>query len=91
MYVVAVLLLPSQAPTPFLMGLHSGEPVDQRLLDMLVVADLDRGSLHLGKDDSLMKRCLSHPYMRRLERRIRCVFGAAGKALDSQRCWACCA
>lgn len=60
-----------QAPTPFLMGLHSAEPVDQRLLDMLVVADLDSGSLRLGKDDSLMRHCLNHPYMQRLERRVR--------------------
>lgn len=62
-----------QAPTPFLMGLHSSEPVDQRTLDMLVVADLDRGTLQLSKDDSLLQRCLSHPYMQRLERRVRCV------------------
>ena len=54
------------------MGLHSGEPIDQRLLDMLVVADLDHGTLHLGKDDSLMQHCLSHSYMQRLERRVRC-------------------
>lgn len=62
-----------QAPTPFLMGLHSGEPVDQRTLDMLVVADLDRGTLHLSKDDTLLQRCLNHPYMQRLERRVRCA------------------
>lgn len=53
------------------MGLHSAEPVDQRLLDMLVVADLDSGALHLGKDDGLLRHCLSHPYMHRLERRVR--------------------
>lgn len=57
------------------MGLNSCEPVDQRTLDMLVVADLDSGTLHLSKDDSLLQRCLSHPYMQRLERRVRC--GAA--------------
>lgn len=62
-----------QAPTPFLMGLHSGEPVDQRTLDMLVVADLDRGTLTLAKDDGLLRRCLNHPYMQRLERRVRCA------------------
>jgi hypothetical protein len=54
------------------MGLHSAESVDQRTLDGLVVADLDRGTLQLGKDDGLMRRCLNHPYMQRLERRVRC-------------------
>jgi hypothetical protein len=58
------------------MGLHSAEPVDQRTLDSLVVADLDRGTLQLGKDDGLLRRCLNHPYMLRLERRVRYGFPA---------------
>lgn len=62
-----------QVPTPFLMGLHSSEDVDPRLLDSLVVVDLDRDIVSLGKDDVLMQRCLNHPYMKQLTHRIRRV------------------
>lgn len=73
--VLCCALMCFQAPTPFLMGLHSAEPVDPRTLDGLVAADLDRGTLQLGKDDGLLRRCLNHPYMQRLERRVRCAAG----------------
>lgn len=72
------------------MGLHSSEPLEQRVLDSLVVADLDRGTLHLGKDDGLMKRCLSHPYMRTLERRVRYVFPGGGGCVCSRACVGVC-
>jgi hypothetical protein len=62
-----------QAPTPFLMGLHSSEPVEGRVLDLLVVADLDAGTLQAPRDDVLLRQCMGHPYMQRLLRRVRCV------------------
>jgi hypothetical protein len=60
-----------QAPTPFLMGLHSGEFVDPHVLDALVEVDLDADSLRPSKTDSILQRCLAHPYMLQLWSRVR--------------------
>eukprot|EP00775_Hariotina_reticulata_P004478 gene4478-4732_t len=60
-----------EAPTPFLMGIQSSQYVEPRVLETLVVADLDADVLSYAKDDSLMQRCLNHPYMQRLLDRIR--------------------
>lgn len=60
-----------QAPTPFLMGLHSSEYVEPRTLDLLVVVDLDADTLSPCKSDTLLQRCLNHPYMLQLKNRVR--------------------
>jgi hypothetical protein len=61
----------AQAPTPFLMGIHASQYVEPRVLETLVVADLDADLLSYPNDDSLMQRCLSHPYMQQLLARVR--------------------
>lgn len=60
-----------QAPTPFLMGLHSDEYVDPKTLEGLVVVDLDYDRVSLAKDSGVLQRCLDHPYMKQLRNRIR--------------------
>jgi hypothetical protein len=45
-----------QAPTPFLMGLHSGEYVDSHVLDALVEVDLDADSVRPSRTDTLLQR-----------------------------------
>eukprot|EP00878_Enallax_costatus_P033710 GHUV01037261.1.p1 GENE.GHUV01037261.1~~GHUV01037261.1.p1 ORF type:complete len:284 (+),score=83.78 GHUV01037261.1:631-1482(+) len=72
-----------EAPTPFLMGLHSSEYVDPKLLDSLVVVDLDKDTVSLGKDDGLMRRCLDHPYMKQLTHRIKTLLRPATTDVDA--------
>eukprot|EP00879_Flechtneria_rotunda_P012714 GHRR01013277.1.p1 GENE.GHRR01013277.1~~GHRR01013277.1.p1 ORF type:complete len:1835 (+),score=708.37 GHRR01013277.1:594-6098(+) len=60
-----------EAPTPFLMGLDSRQPVDPQVQEALVVVDLDNGSLSTGRDGGLLQCCMNHPYMLHLRNRIR--------------------
>jgi hypothetical protein len=53
------------------MGLHSGEYVDPHVLDALVEVDLDADSLRPSSTDTLLQRCLAHPYMLQLRSRVR--------------------
>jgi hypothetical protein len=53
------------------MGLHSGEYVEPHVLDTLVEVDLDADSLRPCRTDTLLQRCLAHPYMLQLRSRVR--------------------
>jgi hypothetical protein len=55
------------------MGLHSGEYVDPHVLDALVEVDLDADSVRPSRTDTLLQRCLAHPYMLQLRSRVRCA------------------
>ncbi|KAF6266032.1 AEX-3 domain-containing protein [Scenedesmus sp. NREL 46B-D3] len=72
-----------QAPTPFLMGLHSGEPVDPHVLDTLVEVDLDADSVRPSRTDTLLQRCLAHPYMLQLRSRVGMLMQPAVTGVDA--------
>jgi hypothetical protein len=52
------------------MGFRSSCPLDSRLLEGLVVADLDQGEVQLGSDQALAA-CLMHPHVVMLRARVR--------------------
>lgn len=59
-----------QAPTVFLMGVCSSQPLEPRVLEGLVVVDLDAGRVEIGSDAALAA-CLAHAHVVDLRTRLR--------------------
>lgn len=69
-----------EAPTPYLMGIHSSVELDSRVLEGVLIVDLDRDEVKNG--DSL-KTCLAHPLLVQLCLRLQHLMRPSSTDMDS--------